>query len=394
LVTAARYADEAGSAFGTDLLVSNHGEHDLDLIVRDTKIPDLLKAMRGKKPVAALNQEAMNSLAFDDPHLSVETISLPRDVVGEQENQSSLIVKVTEIRDGDSRATLFLGDIETRQQEALFEHPEASKIFENVRAVTVPHHGRKTTLSPEFFRRVKAVANSEIVALHSDRVAPDLEVRGWAREAGIKILSTAPTTKKGAPHDLHVNLFDEPTYFVVKQPTTVHALALKRTSLPIIVAKDVSTQELAESISIFTDRKLTEVIPAGTVLSLPTAHAISSYSNSVREKLFTDIQSQNADARDAAIASLSQIGNRLNREQIDKLVEMMQSGVNIVDTKSWRGTHCTHYEEKTVKYYAGRVLAMMDSPYVSETIRRQAMRAQTEDGGGVVRRRVDDPGWI
>ena len=69
LVTAARYANETGSAFNTDLLVSNRGEHDLDLIVKDTKIPDLLKAMRDKKPVAALNEEALNSLAFDDTNL-------------------------------------------------------------------------------------------------------------------------------------------------------------------------------------------------------------------------------------------------------------------------------------------------------------------------------------
>jgi hypothetical protein len=191
-----------------------------------------------------------------------------------------------------------------------------------------------------------------------------------------------------------VNLFDEPTYFVVKRPTTVRALALQRTALPITVAKDISTQELAESISIFTDRKLTEVIPADTVLSLPTTRTISSYSNSVREKLFTDLQSQNSVTRDAAIASLSKIGNRLNREQIGRLIEMMQSGVNTVDTTSWRGPHCTHYEEKTAKYYAGCVLATMDSPYVTETIRREARRAQTEEGGGVVRRRVDDPGWI
>jgi hypothetical protein len=374
--------------------VSNHGEHDLDLIVKDTKIPDLLKAMRDKKPIAALNQEAMNSLAFDDPHLRVETISLPRNDVGENENQNSLIVKVTEIRDGESRATLFLGDIETRQQEALFEHPEVSKIFENVRAVTLPHHGRKRTLSPDFFRKLSALANGNIVALHSDRLSPDPEVRGAARESGIKILSTVPTTKKGAPHDLHVNLFDEPTYFVVKKPTTIRALAEKGKELPVTVAKDVSTQEVAEAISIFTNRKMTEVLPSGTPLSLPTTRTISSYSNSVREQLFTDLQSRDADKRNAAIAALSKIGNKLTREQTDRLIVMMQSGVNTVDTTSWRGPHCTHYEEKTAKYYAGRVLAKMDSPYVTETIRHEARRAQTSEGGGVVHRRVDDPGWI
>jgi beta-lactamase superfamily II metal-dependent hydrolase len=392
LITAARYAEETGSAFTTDLLVSNHGEHDLDLIMRDEKIPDFLKAMHGKKTVAAITEEILNKMALDDPHMRVETIPLPHDV-GESENRTGLIIKVTEIRDGESRATLFLGDIEAAQQQALFGHPEAPKVFENVRAVTMPHHGRKTTLFPDFFRKLKEVTSGEVVALHSDRAALDPEVRGWAREAGVKILSTAPTTKEATPHDVYVNLYDEPTYFVVKQPTTVRALALQRTALLPTVPKEVSTQELAETISNFNHRTMTEVLPAGNVLSLPTAKSIINYANSAKEQLFSDLQNQNSTTRDTAVASLSKMGGRLNSEQIERLVGMMRSDSNVVETKSWRGEHCTHYEEKTTKYYAGQVLENIQSPYVTEKIRRDARNAQTVAGGGIIERRNDDPGW-
>ena len=95
--------------------------------------------------------------------------------------------------------------------------------------------------------------------LHSDRATLDPEVREWAREAGIKIRSTAPETKQGTPHDLYVNVFDEPTYFVVKKSITINALAQQRTALPITVAKDISNEELAESISIFTGENSTKL---------------------------------------------------------------------------------------------------------------------------------------
>ena len=395
LVTAARYVEETGSALSTDLLVSNHGEHDLDLIVRDTKIPDLLKEMREKdRTVAVLKQEALNSLAFEDPHLRVEAISFPPETAGGKENQTSLIVKITEIRDGKSRATLFLGDIEAPQQQALFENPEAQKIFENVRAVTIPHHGRKATLLPDFFGKLRAVTNNDIVALHSDQKALDPEVRSWARAAGIKILSTAPTTKKGTPHDLHVNLFEDPTYFIVKQPTTIETLASKGMSLPIAVPKEVSIEEFVESISTFNKRTSSEVLPSGCLLNLPTKNAIIKHSDSVRERLISEIQSEDPDTRNTAITNLSKLGKKLNREQIDKVVKVMQTGDSTVETTSQRGAHCTYYDEKKAKYYAGNVLARLDSPYVTAAIRKQARRAQTKEGGGVTHRRVDDPGWI
>jgi hypothetical protein len=260
-----------------------------DLIVRAEKIPDLLREMRGKKEVAALTEQALSKLALDDPHLRVEGISLARKA-GKHENQSGLVIKVTEIRDGESRATLFLGDIEAPQQQALFDHPEASRIFENVRAVTLPHHGRKTTLSPDFFSRLKEAAGSEVIALHSDRAALDSEVQGWARQAGIEVRSTAPSTEGAPPEDVYVNLFDKPTYLVVKQATTITSLSLERAMMPVAVPENVSDQELAGAISAFTERELTEVLPSGYILSLPTGSFISSYTGTARERLIGNLK--------------------------------------------------------------------------------------------------------
>lgn len=96
LMTAVRYAQAAGSPFTTDSFVSNYGEHDLDLIISTAKIPTLLKLMRGKKKVPVLTDEGLKGLALDDPHLRVEAVQLEPEVSG-NENQSGLIVKVTEM---------------------------------------------------------------------------------------------------------------------------------------------------------------------------------------------------------------------------------------------------------------------------------------------------------
>jgi beta-lactamase superfamily II metal-dependent hydrolase len=390
LIPAARYANETGSALSTDVLVSNHGVHDLDLIVKDQKISDLLKAMRGKTAVVALTEEALSKGALDDPNVRVEVISLTPGVQ-QNENRSGLVVKVTEIRDGDSRATLFLGDIEASQQQALFDSPEASKIFENVRAVTLPHHGRKTTLSPDFFRRLKEATGSEVVILHSDLAALDPEVQVWAREAGFKVRSTAPSTKGASTSDIYVNLYDKPTYFVVKQPTTINALSSQRTTLSLPVPEGVTDQELAGAIAAFNKRGSTDALATGYVVNLPTSSSIGSYSNTVRLQLISDLQSNNAATREAAIRSLSALGKNLSREQVERLVEVMRTGNEVVNETSWRGPHCTHYERTAAKVYAGRIVASLNSPYVTEAERSEAARAQ---GSGITQARIDDPGWI
>ena len=112
------------------------------------------------------------------------------------------------------------------------------------------------------------------------------------------------------------------------------------------------------------------------------------------EELFTNLQSENADTREAAAEALSQKGRSLDREQINRLMEMVRSEGDYVETRSWRGEHCTHYERKALRYYAGLVVEKMDSPDVTNAMRQEAELAQTEEGGGIEYERGDDPGWI
>jgi beta-lactamase superfamily II metal-dependent hydrolase len=162
LLTAEQYARQTGSHLSTDLLVSNHGVHDLGLILNEERLPPLLRAMKGR--VFALSDEGLATLK--DPNLEMTIIRLPSPSGG-SENRAGLAIKVTEIRDGERRAVLFLGDLEQPQQEQLFQQENAAEIFADVRAVTLPHHGRSTTLSPTFFADV---------TLSLQKLATDLRV--------------------------------------------------------------------------------------------------------------------------------------------------------------------------------------------------------------------------
>jgi len=119
LLTAQQYAIQAGSFISTEMLVSNHGEHDLDLIIKESNISSLLDALRNQKRIVAMTDDAINNLSLNDPNMEIEGIILPSAASKERENKSGLILKVTEIRDGKRRAILFLGDIERTQQKDL-----------------------------------------------------------------------------------------------------------------------------------------------------------------------------------------------------------------------------------------------------------------------------------
>jgi beta-lactamase superfamily II metal-dependent hydrolase len=109
------------------------------------------------------------------------------------------------------------------------------------------------------------------------------------------------------------------------------------------------------------------------------------------ESLLADVRSSNAATRDTAAAALSRMGANLSRDQIDRLMQLMRLEGDFVQANSWRGSHCTYYEQRAVRYYAGRALANMESTLVTESIRREARQAQT---GGVKTRKIDDPGWV
>ena len=128
-----------------------------------------------------------------------------------------------------------------------------------------------------------------------------------------------------------------------------------------------------------------------TPLSLPTSSYVSSYTTTARKQLIADLRSTDADTRDAAVKSLSNLGRYLSPEQVEQLEVMMRTDGHVVKTTSWRGPHCTHYERTSAKYYAGRVLETLNSPYVTKDVKSEAILAQSS---GVTHQRDDDPGWI
>jgi beta-lactamase superfamily II metal-dependent hydrolase len=400
LVPAAKYALEAGSAFTTDLLVSNHGEHDLDLVIRESNIPPLLRAMRGQKRVAALTQEALTNLALDDPHLRVEAWSVSADTETQNENRTGLVVKVSEIRDGQSRATLFLGDIEAPQQRALFAHPQASQIFKNVRAVTLPHHGRKTTLLPEFFQKIKDAAGEGTIVLHSDSVPLDAEVKAWADDVAIRILSSAPPRKTAVPTDVHVNLFDEPSYYVVsKQPTTISSLAARRAILPG-KSHDISATELATALSNFTDRKTTEILPVGTTISVPTETWVKTYTDSLRQatreenrRLIEQLKAKDEKIVKDAVRTLTLRLPKLRTEDIDQMLAIMRQNGETWSTDMGPPPDCPHktiYKDRSTQYYVASVL-LQKRAALSDQISREVAKAYRD---GRETRVESDPGWV
>jgi len=396
LISVARFAQEEESPFTADAFVSNHGEHDLDLIIKEANISSLLKSMRGRKPVAVLTEEGLNSLALNDPHLRVEAIQLQIPVSG-NENQSGLIVKVTEIREGESRATLFLGDIEASRQRALFSDPRAAKVFENVRAVTLPHHGRKATLAPEFFRELKRLAGNQVTILHSDQTALDPEVRNWAQVEGVKVVST--TDSKGLPHDLQVNLFSEPNYYVVKSPTTLRSLTAHRRALEFKIPSGISNAELAAALSSFTGRSVDTPLSPGTTISVPTEGWIKMAAEETRRatveennNLITQLGSDNESVARRAATALSIRVSKLTSEQIDRMRSMIQDNPYTWSTDLGHPPDCPHkiiYRDRTTKYYVGKALARRPSALGPQGSREvsEALR------DGIKTRIWEDPNW-
>jgi beta-lactamase superfamily II metal-dependent hydrolase len=330
LITAQQYMSQTGASISTDMLVSNHGEHDLDLIVREKNIQSLLRAMRKQKSIVALNDEALQKLSLNDPNMAVEGIILPSTAYQKSENKSGLILKITELRDGEKHAVLFLGDIEKSQQRELFTHPQSDAIFRDVGAVTIPHHGRITTLSPDFFSELKKVAGSNIIALHSDSTPLNEQVSKWAADAEVKILSTAERISHRSPNDIIVNLFNEKSYHTVQnKATTIRNLVIsKKHSFPLVTSGEVSADEMISAISEYSKRRPTAQLPPGTIISVPTEAWVKGHANEKREafrkesdELISKLQSE--DEREVKKASklLTARVSKLNSNQIDQIVK-------------------------------------------------------------------------
>ncbi len=262
-LTAASYARMSGAWITTDMLVSNHGSHDLDLVINESHLPTLLKTLRTQRIVAA-DDGMLDALALDDSNMELRGFALP--TAGKGENTSGLILKVTEIRDGHSRrAVLFLGDIEEPQQAELFRRPE---LFRDVGAVTLPHHGRPSHLRPDFFDEVKRLAGGKVTILHSDDRPLATHVSEWNARSHLKIVSTAsPDCKdQGTP----IDLFPRKTYYQVgPDPEELSDIA-KVAMRPSMAESGHTLEDVTNAVAAFTNRNSRIPLPPRTVLSLPS----------------------------------------------------------------------------------------------------------------------------
>jgi hypothetical protein len=111
------------------------------------------------------------------------------------------------------------------------------------------------------------------------------------------------------------------------------------------------------------------------------------------QTLLSSLENSNHNVRLRAAEELSSRGDKLSHEEVHSLVDLMRNGTKKWTTSTEResGHHCTWYEDTSVRYYAGRALQDMKSPYLDESVRTAARRAQDE---GRSRYKVTDPGWV
>lgn len=327
LITAEQYAKQEGAALSTDKIISNRGEHDLHLLIRDSTLSQFLTKFGNGRPVVGISDEAINALKLNDEYIEVKGYPLEKTGQAGKENQAGLVVKITEIRDGIKRATLFLCDIEQKQQAELFTHPDAKEIFKDVYAVTLPHHGRPTTLSKNFFEEIKRLGSKDVIVLHSDRSALHPSVAQMAAEAGIGIKSTAAKGSKGT--DVYVNLFDDKTYYRVgKEPVKITTI-VKKEKQKFLAEHDFSVTEVADAVAKYSGRSVSAQQKPGTPISMPSdawlREEISNQRNSLAQEtdsLIFQLQSSNKEEVTRAESVLAKRVYKLNVKQIERINEI------------------------------------------------------------------------
>ncbi len=109
------------------------------------------------------------------------------------------------------------------------------------------------------------------------------------------------------------------------------------------------------------------------------------------DKLISRLNSSNEQTRLEAVRELSKQGNKLSQKQFNRLVGLMRNGEASWSNYLSRESHCTWYEEVSVKQYAAEALRQMNSPHVNEAISSEARAAASQ---GKRRYKVTDPGWI
>ena len=303
LITAGQYARQSGSALSVDKLVSNHGEHDINVVLHEQTLKTLMSDLRAQ-PLVAIDDPASGTLAFADENIEVEQIVLSKPRGSKGENPSSLILKVTELRDGERRAVLFLGDIEKSQQAALLSRPDIKDVFRDVRAITLPHHGRPATLTRNFIKDVRKIAGPELILLHSDRLPLERGIAADAAKVGLIVKSTAVESGPS----IVVDLFGKgKTFHVVKDPMTSLTALVAAEESNLIAENTGTVEEVVDAVTKFTRRSAEIALPPDTVISWPSRTWLQTEIAGRRAELSREtdhllVQLQSSDAKESAAA--------------------------------------------------------------------------------------------
>ncbi|OGR05187.1 MAG: hypothetical protein A2511_04295 [Deltaproteobacteria bacterium RIFOXYD12_FULL_50_9] len=113
--------------------------------------------------------------------------------------------------------------------------------------------------------------------------------------------------------------------------------------------------------------------------------------NSKAHTHITQLYNNKENIREQACDKLCKLGNKLSKQKVTKLTEIMRNGQESWPKFLYREHHCEWYEDTSVKYYAARVVSASNSPAISPALRTEAERWLSE---GKTRRKVTDPGWV
>ena len=108
-------------------------------------------------------------------------------------------------------------------------------------------------------------------------------------------------------------------------------------------------------------------------------------------KLIAQLSSPKEEVRINASEQLSNRGDKLNKAQVEKIINIMKYGKERWSKFLYRESHCRWFEYTSIKYYAADCLINMKSQYVNEQIVKEAVSAKEN---GKTRKRITDPGWI
>ncbi|MBI9064664.1 MAG: hypothetical protein JEZ14_21945 [Marinilabiliaceae bacterium] len=324
----------------TKLPVSQTDERDLYLIVKASNLKRLLED-RPDQMIVLPDTVAQNHIIIDTPHLTLEEITIsPSDP--SPKNPPGLLIKISEIRDGDKRAFLFTGNIDKNIQKKLLMSPKADIAFADVYAVTIPHPDDSEKLRLDFIKKVRRFTDSYTVLLHTAHSSLDSIIAYQAAEAGLSVQSLF----NEAVDVQYINLFDDEKTFHLVDVDGIKLADIVQNELSDFMNDNAFTaMETSTAVGKYCQYLPDELITKGTVISWPSAVWIKNEVKRTRaqfnievERLIKQLQTSTLSQSIKAQNKLEAILSKLNQEQTNKyktvLVEVEQKRRDAFDLET------------------------------------------------------------